>query len=99
MLVGEEGSILDVYGTGEYEYDKFNVKLHLHRGQDTNVSIRYGKNLIDYNNDYDVSESYTAVVPYWLGEVTAEGAEESAQVLVMLPELFITSGHSVPSGR
>lgn len=99
MLAGEEGSILDIYGTGEYEYDKFNVKLHLHRGQDTNVSIRYGKNLIDYTNEYDVSESYTAVVPYWLGEVTEEGAEESTQVLVMLPELFITSGHSVPSGR
>ena len=99
MLAGEEGSILDVYGTGEYEFDKFNVKLHLHRGHDTNVSIRYGKNLIDYTNEYDVSESYTAVVPYWLGEVTEEGAEESTQVLVMLPELFITSGHSVPSGR
>lgn len=99
MLAGEEGSILDVYGTGEYEYDKFNVKLHLHRGQDTNVSIRYGKNLIDYTNEYDVSDAYTAVVPYWLGEVTEEGAEESTQVLVMLPELFITSGHSVPSGR
>ena len=99
MLVGEEGSILDVYGTGEYEYDKFGVKLHLHRGQDTNVSIRYGKNLVDYNNDYDVSDTYTAVVPYWLGEVTEEGAEESTQGLVMLPELFISSGHSVPSGR
>ncbi|MEE0897338.1 MAG: phage tail spike protein, partial [Acutalibacteraceae bacterium] len=99
MLAGEEGSILDIYGTGEYEYDKFNVKLHLHRGQDTNVSIRYGKNLIDYTNEYDVSDAYTAVVPYWLGEVTEEGAEESTQVLVMLPELFITSGHSVPSGR
>ena len=99
MLVGEEGSILDIYGTGEYEYDKFNVKLHLHRGQDTNVSIRYGKNLIDYTNEYDVSDAYTAVVPYWLGEVTEEGAEESTQVLVMLPELFISSGHSVPSGR
>lgn len=99
MLAGEEGSILDIYGTGEYEFDKFNVKLHLHRGQDTNVSIRYGKNLIDYTNEYDTSDAYTAVVPYWLGEVMEEGAEESTQVLVMLPELFITSGHSVPSGR
>ena len=97
MLVGEEGSILDVYGTGEYEYDKFNVKLHLHRGQDTNVSIRYGKNLIDYTNEYDVSDAYTAVVPYWLGDVS-EG-EESVSRLVMLPELFISSGHDVPSGR
>ena len=97
LLMGEEGSMLDVFGTGEYEFDKFNVKLYLHRGQDTNVSIRYGKNLADFQNEYDVSEAYTAVVPYWLGEVS-EG-EESVQTLVMLPELFISSGHSVPSGR
>ena len=97
MLAGEEGSIIDVFGTGEYEFDKFNVKLHLHRGQDTNVSIRYGKNLIDYTNKYDVSDAYTAVVPYWLGNVS-EG-EETVSRLVMLTELFITSGHSVPSGR
>jgi len=97
MLVGSQGSILDIYGTGEYKYDKFEVDLYLHRGQDTNVSIRYGKNLVDYRNDFDVSDSYTAVVPYWLGEVT-EG-EESVSTLVMLPELFISSGHNVPSGR
>jgi phage minor structural protein len=98
MLAGEQGSILDVFGTGEYEFDKFNVILHLHRGQDTNVSIRYGKNLIDYTNNYDASESYTAVVPYWLGSVSDESGE-SEQTLVMLPEIFIRSGHSVPSGR
>lgn len=97
LLMGEEGSMLDVFGTGEYEFDKFDVKLYLHRGQDTNVSIHYGKNLIDYTNEYDVSDAYTAVVPYWLGEVS-EG-EESVETLVMLPELFISSGHSVPSGR
>lgn len=97
LLMGEEGSMLDVFGTGEYEFDKFNVKLYLHRGQDTNVSIRYGKNLADFQNEYDVSEAYTAVVPYWLGEVSE--SEESVQTLVMLPELFISSGHSVPSGR
>ena len=97
MLGGEENSILDVFGTGEYEFDKFNVKLHLHRGQDTNVSIRYGKNLVDFDNNEDASETYTAVVPFWLGSET-EG-DESVSVLITLPEWYITSGHSVPSGR
>lgn len=97
MLCGSQGSILDIYGTGEYQYDKFNVNLYLHRGQDTNVSIRYGKNLIDYTNSYDVSETYTAVVPYWLGDETQ--GEQTATTLVMLPELFLSSGHTVPSGR
>lgn len=97
MLGGEENSILDVFGTGEYEFDKFNVKLHLHRGQDTNVSIRYGKNLVDFDNNEDASDTYTAVVPFWLGSET-EG-DESVSVLITLPEWYITSGHSVPSGR
>lgn len=97
MLGGEENSILDVFGTGEYEFDKFDVKLHLHRGQDTNVSIRYGKNLVDFDNNEDASDTYTAVVPFWLGSET-EG-DESVSVLVTLPEWYITSGHSVPSGR
>lgn len=92
ILSGSEGSILDIYGTGEYKYDKFNVNLYLHRGQDTNVAIQYGKNLIDFNNDYDVSEAYTAVVPYWLGG-------DETRELVMLPEVFVASGHTVPSGR
>ena len=97
MLSGSQGSILDIYGTGEYKYDKFNVNLYLHRGQDTNVSIRYGKNLIDYTNNYDASETYTAVVPYWLGDETQ--GEQTVTTLIMLPELFLSSGHTVPSGR
>lgn len=97
MLGGEENSILDVYGTGEYEFDKFDVKLHLHRGQDTNVSIRYGKNLVDFNNNEDASDAYTAVVPFWLGSETV--GDESVTVLVTLPEWYITSGQTVPSGR
>ena len=97
MLGGGDNSILDVYGTGEYEFDKFDVKFYLHRGQDTNVSIRYGKNLVDFNNDEDASDVYTAIVPYWLGNETV--GEESVTVLVTLPEWFLTSGHTVPSGR
>lgn len=98
MLGGEENSILDVYGTGEYEYDGWTVKLHTNRGEDTNVSIRYGKNLVDYNSDTDSSDSYTAVAPYWLGTVTDDEGDSSEE-LVTLSEWYISSGESVPSGR
>lgn len=67
LMGGSEGSILDVYGTGEYKYDKFNVYLYLHRGQDNGVTIRYGKNLTDLLKDEDGSGTVTAVVPYWQG--------------------------------
>lgn len=68
LLCGEEGSLLDVYGTGEYEFDRFNVKLHLHRGTDSGVEIRYGKNLVDIEDSVDYSDSYTGIVPYWYSD-------------------------------
>ena len=62
-LGGSEGSVLDLFG-GEYEFDNFNVKLHAERGQDTGVTILYGKNLTDITSDVNISSAYTAVYPY-----------------------------------
>ena len=67
LLGGIEGSILDTYG-GEYEWDKFNVKLHQHRGQVVDFTVRYGVNMIDFNDDLDYSDSFTSCVPYWIGD-------------------------------
>jgi len=98
MLGGEENSILDVYGKGEYEFDKWNVTLHTNRGTARSTSIQYGKNLIAMNNEFDDSDSYTAVAPYWAGQVSNEGAEPS-QVIVTLPEYYISSGHYTTASR
>lgn len=64
LLGGEEGSMLSHYH-GEYEFDKFTVKLHQARGTDNGVTIRYGKNLKDYKRDYSCEGLYTAIIPYW----------------------------------
>ena len=73
MLGGIEGSILDAYG-GEYEWDKFNVILHANRGQYRNFAIRYGVNMLDYEEECDSSGSYSSCVPYWTdGTVTVVG--------------------------
>jgi len=64
MLGGIEGSILDAYG-GEYEWDKFNVILHSARGVVRDFSIRYGVNMLDYEEEYDSSGTYSSCVPYW----------------------------------
>lgn len=64
-LGGSQGSILDVYGKAEYEWDRFEVKLHQNRGTDTGVTIRYGINMTGYNRDLDYLNAYGAVVPYW----------------------------------
>ena len=66
-LGGSEGSVLDLFG-GEYEFDNFNVKLHAARGQDTGVTILYGKNLTDITSDVNISSAYTAVYPYAIDE-------------------------------
>ena len=67
LLGGVEGSILDTYG-GEYEWDGFTVRLWQSRGNLVDFTIRYGTNLLDYTEDTDYSETYTAVVPYWTGQ-------------------------------
>lgn len=67
LLGGIRGSILDVFG-GEYEFDRFTVKLWRHRGQDRGVTIRYGKNLTALEQDANCASVYTAVYPYWTSE-------------------------------
>lgn len=80
MLGGVEGSILDVFGGGEYKFDKFDVKLYAHRGQDTDCEIRYGKNLKDLNQKIDDAGTYNAIVPFWR---SSEGG------IITLPEEII----------
>jgi phage minor structural protein len=64
FLTGEDNTLIKTYG-GDLEFDKFNVKLLQRRGRDTDVEIRYGKNLQDITDNIDVSQSYNAIVPYW----------------------------------
>lgn len=67
VLGGMEGSILDAYG-GEYEWDKWTVRLWGSRGSLRNFTIRYGVNLTNYEEELDYSDTYTSVVPYWVGQ-------------------------------
>lgn len=64
ILGGVQGSILDAYG-GEYEWDKFNVRLWSARGQKRNFSVRYGVNMTDYKEDYDGEGAYSSCIPFW----------------------------------
>lgn len=83
MLGGEENSILDVFGGGDYEFDKFTVKLHADRGIDSDVEIRYSKNLVSLSQQIDDSGSYNGVVPYWT----------DGESIVTLPEkMLVFSG-------
>lgn len=84
MLSGEEGSILDVYGRGDYEFTRWNVILRQNRGNDNGVTLRYGKNITALNNTLDMTEVYTGIYPYWSdGETT-----------IILPEKVVLSTHA-----
>lgn len=67
LVAGQRGSLLDTYG-GELELDRYQVKLLAHRGKDNGVTIRYGKNMTDVNQEEDGSGVYTGVYPYWYSE-------------------------------
>lgn len=84
-LGGIEGSVLDQFG-GEYEWDKFTVKLHSHRGHDLGVVLRYGKNITDLTQEEIIAETVTGVVPYWS---TMDGSE-----VVTLPEKAVYSQYA-----
>lgn len=64
-LGGVEGSILDL-SQCEYKWDRFTVKAYANRGTDNGVTIRYGKNLSDFNNERNTDEaSYTGCIAKW----------------------------------
>lgn len=77
LLGGTEGSILDTYG-GEYEWDKFRVILHNHRGSLRDFTIRYGLNMTDYDEDASNEGTYQSVIPYWTdGTTTIVGDKQT----------------------
>lgn len=79
LLGGVQGSVLDVYG-GEYKFDRYRVSLYNQRGADRGVYIRYGKNLLDLEQERNCANVYTGVYPYWQG---TDGQ------LVTLPEKIV----------
>ena len=64
LMGSGDGCILNLYG-GEYEFDRYMIRLWSRRGADRGVSIRYGKNLSNLEQDRNIASCYTAVHPYW----------------------------------
>lgn len=63
-LGGVDGSVIDTFG-GEYEFDKFAIKLWKHRGSNAGVRISYGKNLTDVTQEESIESTITGIYPYW----------------------------------
>lgn len=106
LLGGQQGSILDVYGKGDYEFDRFTVKLYQNRGIDSGVTLRYGKNIIDLTNEANNSGVFTGIVPYYYQNETlvslyspiyGEHREEQPYDMVIPVDLTDKFGETVPT--
>lgn len=100
LLGGKDGSVLDVFGGGEYEFDGFTVKLYQSRGTDSDVTIRYGKNLTNLRQERETLDLYNSVVPYWRDNqngaliygdvVTGNGGVEETALWTDHNDIYIT---------
>lgn len=94
---GKRGSILDVYGPGEWKYDNFSAEFMAARGQDRGVTIRYGKNLTELSQTLDMSNLVSSVIPYYKdndGNVTT-GSAVSTGLVGITKEVAVDFSSSV----
>ena len=82
-LGGTEGSLLNQWG-GEFEWDNFNIIHHQKRGNNNGVVIEYGKNLTKLEQDSDVSDVYTDLLPY----AVSKDAEGNEKVVTLTEQLI-----------
>ncbi len=85
LLGADDGCILAVYG-GEYEFDNYTVNLLNRRGTNRGVSVRYGKNMTDIEQDASIADCYTAVYPFYRKENS-----DGTAVFVELPEKTVAA--------
>lgn len=85
-LGGVAGSVLDNFG-GEFDWNNYEVSLLAHRGVTVpQVTLRYGKNITDLNQEENIADTITGIVPYWK---SSDGV-----TTVTLPEKVINSQYA-----
>lgn len=67
ILGGTSGSILDLYG-GQYEFDRWTVRLHKQLGRESGVVVEYGKNLTSLEMERNIAKLYSGVCPFWASQ-------------------------------
>ena len=83
MVIEQTGCVM--------EYDNFSVIFHASRGEDNGVTVRYGGNLTDAQQEYDTGDGFNAVLPYWVN--SSSGAVYPASM-----DQFIVS-QALPDGQ
>lgn len=89
---GKEGSLLDVYGGGEWHYNNFTCKLWEHRGVvEARETIRYTKNLLELSQEIDASNLYTDVICYYKNDsgVMVASEKRSTGLSLDVPKVLL----------
>jgi len=69
LIATDEESWRSVYG-GELQFDFYTIRLLENPGQDRGVTIAYGVDLVDLQQEENIGNTYTGVLPYWSGTQT-----------------------------
>ncbi|URZ87558.1 phage tail spike protein [Floricoccus penangensis] len=83
-LGGTASSIFENWG-GEYKFDNYHISLLKKRGKTSNTLLAYGRNIIDLEQERNITSTYTSVYPY---AVFKEGDSES---ILSIPEYTVDS--------
>lgn len=70
LLNGEEGSLVDVYGQGEWLFDKWTCTMMSRRGANNGARIRSKHNLTDLTIQSEAGNGYHAIYPYYWDSYT-----------------------------
>ena len=94
---GKKGSILDVYGPGEWKYDNFSAEFMAARGQDRGVTIRYGKNLTELSQTLDMTNLASEIIPYYKAQdgTVTPGSAVSTGLVGITRQLAVDFSSSV----
>lgn len=97
-LGSADGSILSVFG-GEFEFNRYNVTLHASRGSNSGVTLRYGKNITDIQQEVNLANTVTGILPYWSGQLTDDVTKEQYVYNVIGDVIYGANADQFPEQR
>ena len=83
LVATDSDSWLKIYGGG-LVFDRFEIKLLANPGTDRGVTIAYGVDLVDLQQEECIANTYTGILPYWAGTESVISGGETVQVPVCI---------------
>lgn len=82
LLGGKDRSWQGVYG-GDIVFDGYNVQLKQNGGQDRDITVRYGVDIVDAQMERDIADVYTGIIPFYKGKVNNSETETQTDIIVI----------------